>query len=161
MAFRVKDDHCTIYALNPASPREVLFYQPDRDLAGTCCGCGDETQPLVVRLVPTSTVRGRAVDATGVPLRGALVKVFFEAGRAGTDLDQYLRQRHPEPRTDDEGNFELKGFITDLPFILRLQKNRVIFEPDRLEDLRRTVAAVANHGSAVVDLGEVRVRRTN
>jgi hypothetical protein len=162
VAFRVNDDHSTIYALDPAKPRDVLFYHPDRELAGHVAVRGDETQPLVVRLVPTPTVRGRAVDTTGVPVRGALVKVFFSAGRAGTDLALYLRERHPEPRTDDEGNFELKGFITDLPFILRLQKKRVIFEPDRLEDLRRTIAAaVANQGSAVVDLGEVRVRRTN
>jgi beta-lactamase regulating signal transducer with metallopeptidase domain len=162
VAFRVNDDHCTIYALDLANPRDVLFYHPDRELAGHLVVRGDETQPLVARLVPTSTVRGRAVDATGVPLRRALVKVFYTAGRAGTDLDQYLRQRHPEPRTDDEGNFELKGFIADLPFTLHLQNNRVIFKPDRLEDLRRTIAAaVANRAGQIVDLGNVPVKRTN
>jgi hypothetical protein len=162
VAFRVNDDHCTIYALDMANPREVLFYHPDRELAGHLVVRGDETQPLVARLVPTSTVRGRAVDATGVPLRRALVKVFFAAGRAGVDLDQYLRQRHPEPRTDDEGNFELKGFIADLPFTLHLQNNRVIFKPDRLEDLQRTIAAaVANRAGQIVDLGNVPVKWTN
>ena len=162
VAFRVNDDHCTIYALDPTKPREVLFYQPDRELGGHLVVRGDETQPLVARLVPTSTVRGRAIDATGVPLRRALVKVFFAAGRAGVDLDQYLRQRHPEPRTDDEGHFELKGFMADLPFTLRLQNNRVIFEPDQLEELRRTIAgAVPNPAGHVVDLGNVRVKRSN
>ncbi|HEV8069827.1 MAG TPA: M56 family metallopeptidase [Planctomycetaceae bacterium] len=162
VAFRVNDDHCTIYALDLANPRDVLFYHPDRELAGHLVVRGDETQPLVARLVPTSTVRGRAVDATGVPLRRALVKVFFAAGRAGVDLDLYLRQRHPEPRTDDEGHFELKGFIADLPFTLHLQNNRVIFKPDRLEDLRRTIAAgAANPAGQIVDLGDVRVKRTN
>jgi beta-lactamase regulating signal transducer with metallopeptidase domain len=162
VAFRVNDDHCTIYALDMANPREVLFYHPDRELAGHLVVRGDETQPLVARLVPTSTVRGRAIDATGVPLRRALVKVFFAAGRAGVDLDQYLRQRHPEPRTDDEGNFELKGFIADLPFTLHLQNNRVIFKPDRLEDLQRTIAAaVANRAGQIVDLGNVPVKWTN
>jgi beta-lactamase regulating signal transducer with metallopeptidase domain/protocatechuate 3,4-dioxygenase beta subunit len=161
LAFRASDPLCTIHALDPAKPRDVLFYHPDRELAGHLVVRGDETQPLIVRLAPTSTVRGRAVDASGLPLRRALVKVYFAEGPAGVGLDHYLRERHPEPRTDDEGNFELKGFIADLPFTLRLQTNRVIFKPDRLEDLRRTIAAAAKHGSEVVDLGEVRVRRTN
>jgi hypothetical protein len=49
-----------------------------------------------------------------------------------------------------------------LPFTLHLQNNRVIFKPDRLEDLRRTIAAgAANPAGQIVDLGDVRVKRTN
>jgi hypothetical protein len=49
-----------------------------------------------------------------------------------------------------------------LPFTLHLQNNRVIFKPDRLEDLRRTIAAaVANRAGQIVDLGNVPVKRTN
>jgi beta-lactamase regulating signal transducer with metallopeptidase domain/protocatechuate 3,4-dioxygenase beta subunit len=161
-AFRVNETHCTIYGLDAAKAREILFYHPDRELAGRLEVRGDETQPLVVRLAAAPTVRGRAVDAGGVPLRGALVKVFFAAGRAGIELDQYLRQRHPQPRTDDEGNFELKGFIPGLAFTLHLLKDRVEFKPVQRDELRRVISkAVGKLGSAVIELGEVKVSRSN
>jgi protocatechuate 3,4-dioxygenase beta subunit len=156
---RANDARCTIYALDPAKPRRVLLYHPERQLGGNVVVRGDETQPLTVRLTPTRTLQGRAVDAAGDPLPGATVTADFTADRTALGLYQYLKERYPQPRTDDDGRFELKTPIAGGEFGLVFERKLQRHIPAQPEELRKVVTQAANNTPGkVIDLGDVKLK---
>src|SRR5262249_19134748 len=67
----LKGAEFTAHGLNPRRPRALIFFHLEKRLARVLLVRGDEPAPLVVRLAPLGTVRGRLVDAAGRPVAGA------------------------------------------------------------------------------------------
>src|SRR5262249_62146567 len=93
-------------------------------------------EPLVVRLAPLGTIRGRLLDGTGRPVVGASVSALFQprsrqlAGLnlPGTELyaselSRLLQKEAQACRgtTDDNGEFRLDGLVPGLPYELMLK----------------------------------------
>jgi RNA polymerase sigma factor (sigma-70 family) len=132
----------TAHGLNPRHPRAVFFFHPGKKLSRLLVVRGDEPAPLVVHLQPLVSVRGRLVDAGGLPVKGATVSTFpFQWGSLPEDLARLnfpakelmtngLSQvlwKHAEARratTDDKGEFLLEGLVPGVPYDLVLLSGR-------------------------------------
>ncbi len=99
------------YGLDPAAPRDLLFWHPGRKLARAVQLRGDEQEPVVVKLEPTGAVQGRIVDAAGRPLAGVEVEVSYQ-GKASfvPSLNSLSFSRRPT-LTDANGRFRVEGIV--------------------------------------------------
>jgi hypothetical protein len=112
-----------VYALDPAKPRTLVFYHPERKLGGTLTVRGDEAQPPVAKLAAAAAVTGRVLDAEGQPVAGAEVGTSYP-DRAASELDRFLRQQREPVRTDKDGRFRLEGIVPGLKFGLSIRKGQ-------------------------------------
>jgi hypothetical protein len=73
-------------------------------------GDGEAVEGVVIRLPPEGAkIHGRVVDFAGAPVAGATVRAVEAGQGTGGLLSLLERQRdHPQTRTNDEGEFELK-----------------------------------------------------
>src|SRR5262249_55304636 len=124
------------------TPRSWFLFPPGRKLSRRRVVRGDEPAPLVVHLQPLVSVRGRLVDAGGLPVKGATVSTFpFQWGSLTEHLAQLnfpamelttnglyqLLWKHAEARratTDDKGEFLLEGLVPGVPIDLMLSSGR-------------------------------------
>lgn len=114
---------CTVHTLDPKIPRQVVFYHPERRLAGALTVRGDEKEPPTVRLARTGTVIGRVLDANGEAVVGAEVGLWFSE-RTFRELFERLNQQREPFRTDPDGHFRLEGLVPDLKFGLGIYQRR-------------------------------------
>jgi RNA polymerase sigma factor (sigma-70 family) len=132
----------TAHGLNARHPRAVFFFHPGKKLSRLLVVRGDEPAPLVVHLQPLVSVRGRLVDAGGLPVKGATVSTFpfqfvsFSEQLAELKLPAIelminglyqLLWKHAEARratTDDKGEFRLEGLVPGVPLYLFLYSGR-------------------------------------
>jgi hypothetical protein len=73
------DDTFEVLGLEPGRPRLVIFSHKDRRLVGSVVINDDDLKsdkPLVVQLLPASSIKGRLVDDDGLPLAGARLGVM-------------------------------------------------------------------------------------
>jgi hypothetical protein len=124
MTFALKQPDCTLYGLNPKTPRTVVFYHPERKLGAVLTVRGDEDQPLTARLAPMGEVEGRVVDAAGQPVASARVIVVYWANSA-RELDRYLQPQQTQVQTDADGRFRVQGVTTSVTFDLGFGKGSV------------------------------------
>ncbi len=75
-----------VIGLDPSSPRRLTVMHRGRKLIGSVYLKGDETQPLVVRLVPYGTITGRVVNRDGRPHDG--LGILSEGGSQPKRLDE-------------------------------------------------------------------------
>jgi hypothetical protein len=151
IAFSLKEDSCTVYALDPARPRQVVFLHPERKLAGTLMVRGDEKEPSTVRLVPTGTVTGRLLDSDGQPLAEVEVSLNF-SGDIPSELYRRLYLGRPPTRTDRNGHFRLEGAVPDLKFGLNLRKGKVYLVGEPRIGLKQVGSG------ATLDMGDMRTK---
>jgi len=96
---------------------------------------GTETKPLTVRLQPWAAVRGRLLDADGLPLRNAKLR--------GSEV-------LPEDgRTDGEGRFRLEGLIPG-------RRYNITYEQDKSSVTGMLRKGFVGKPGEVRDLGDVR-----
>ncbi|WP_171473124.1 carboxypeptidase regulatory-like domain-containing protein [Frigoriglobus tundricola] len=102
-------------------PRLVCFSQSQSKLAGSVVVRGDEKGPLVVKLQPAASVRGRLVDDAGQPVKGARLGVVeLPLARAGeyhsTETGVLLRNRIGGPLSNGVTTIKKDGTVatTDL-----------------------------------------------
>ena len=147
----LKGADCTIYALDPKKPRQLLFLHPDRKLGGALTVRGDEKQPPVVRLMATGAVAGRVLDQDGQPIAGAEVRLFYPDS-IGSELVRHLQQKLPQVQTDKEGRFRLEGLVPDVKFGLGVYRGKtfLVGEP--------RIGLLEVKSAATLDLGDVRTR---
>jgi hypothetical protein len=149
MTFTLPKAECTVYALDPAKPRTVVFYHAEQKLAGTLTVRGDEAGPLTARLGPAGVIAGRVLDADGQPVAGVTVGLIYwdETAR---EVDRHLRQRKELPRTDATGRFRIEGIVPGVKFELGFRKGpaALILQP---RGQSRQVGA-----GATLDLGDLR-----
>jgi RNA polymerase sigma factor (sigma-70 family) len=110
----LKTAECTLYALDPKRPRELIVYHLDRRLAGMVTVRGDEAEPVAIRLAPTGVITGRALDAEGHPVAGTQVEMLFPSTVAATEIVNYLRPLREPVRTDNDGRFRIEGVVPGL-----------------------------------------------
>jgi hypothetical protein len=120
---KTSGDTFEVGVYQPDSPRRLLFYEPKRNLAAYRLLTGDPPEQLEIRLQPAGTLRGRLVDERGAPLASAQFRrerARFNAFRDFADKRPLnippadtadLSSLDPEPFTDDQGRFELRGLI--------------------------------------------------
>jgi RNA polymerase sigma factor (sigma-70 family) len=129
------DEKFTVLGVNPLRPRRLHFVHEGKHSIGTVEVKGTETKPLTVQLQPWAAVRGRLLDADGLPLRNA--KLY------GSNI-------LPEDcRTDGEGRFRLEWLIPGLRYDLTYEKDKPFVSGMLLKDF------VGKPGE-VRDLGDVR-----
>jgi RNA polymerase sigma factor (sigma-70 family) len=127
MTFPLKEARCTVYALGPKEPRRILFYHPQRNLAGTLTVRGEDKGARVVKLRPAGAVRGRLLDLEGKPRAGVEVSLFFNEVVAN-ELYRHLDQRRVIVHTDREGRFRLEGVVPGARFHLNLRQDRTFLD---------------------------------
>jgi hypothetical protein len=147
--FPLKETSCTVYALDGKRPRQLAFFHPGRQLAGTLTVRGDEKEPPTVRLVPAGTVTGRIVDAQGQPLAGVNIHLMLLNRKVGELARHRELQREPV-RTDKEGRFRWEGVVPNQKFYLGLRDGRMYLDSEP----RRHPKQV--EPGATLDLGDVR-----
>jgi hypothetical protein len=115
---RLKDESdVTVYALDPARPRRVVFLHTEKKLGVIATVRGDEKDPIVVKLAPLGTVTGRFVNADGMPLAEIEVSVQFREQIPGYPYATL------STKTDREGCFTLPSILPGKKFHLQMRTN--------------------------------------
>src|SRR5262249_17330446 len=112
----------TCHMLDPKMPRLYAFYHPARKLGARALVGGDESSPLIVRLMPTGTVTGRVVDRQGRPMADVYVSVRFQA-QAIRQLDRYLKSELSQTSIGPDGLFRLDKLIPGEVFSVTFVKS--------------------------------------
>ncbi len=135
----------------PDLPRTVLFYHPDRKLAGSLILRGPQPKPLEVRLQPGGTLTGRIVDGKGRPRAGlVLVNRFFSFEDAPESATALPRNYY---HTDKNGRFRIDGLAVGVKYSVFAQLGTNVAE-------RGQVASdVMVKPGETKDLGDVTVER--
>ncbi|HLN30607.1 MAG TPA: hypothetical protein VK395_22900, partial [Gemmataceae bacterium] len=102
----LKSAEFTVYGLDGADQREVVFFHEKKRLAGMLQVRGNAKGPLTVKLEPWGTVSGRLVTAEGKPRAGVLLQV---AGRLLPNA---------EFETDRDGRFRVEGLVRGAKYTL-------------------------------------------
>ena len=82
------DDTFAVHGLEPGYPRQVIFAHKERRLVGAVTLRDEDLKSeatLEVRLGPPGCVKGRLVDADGLPLAGATLSVMSHYGPGDFD----------------------------------------------------------------------------
>jgi len=121
--YEYKDDSFAVQGYYPdAAPRDLFFYQPERNLAGYFQLKGEAKPPIEVVLQPAGAVRGRVLDNEGAPITG------LELTGAGVPAGFYLNESL-KLSTDKQGRFEIRGLIPGRKYTLigslGVNRNRV------------------------------------
>jgi RNA polymerase sigma factor (sigma-70 family) len=75
--FRCELDTCTVYNLDPGKSRLLAFFDETKKLAGTLTLKGNEKPPVVAKLGPMASLRGRVVSDDGKPIAGVVIVVHY------------------------------------------------------------------------------------
>jgi RNA polymerase sigma factor (sigma-70 family) len=113
-AHRLDSDSCSAYDVEAGKPRLLIFYEPNKKLAGSLTLKGDEKAPVAVKLGSMGSIEGRLLDADGKPLAGVTVEV----GYRDREADEIHRVIHRAKRivTDAAGAFALDELIPGRKF---------------------------------------------
>jgi protocatechuate 3,4-dioxygenase beta subunit len=145
---------CTLHMLDPKMPRLYVFYHPGRKLGARLSVGGAEPGPLAVKLMPTGTVTGRVLDASGRPVAELHAQVRYQT-QAVRQLIRYLAENelgHASVATDADGRFRFDRMFPDEEFTLSIWRwGKPMENGARIE--RKRVAS-----GAVLDLGDLRIR---
>jgi len=132
-----KGDEFEVLGVEPGKPRLVCFLEPKLKLAGSVVIRGDEKAPIIVKLQPAASVKGRLVDVDGEPVKqarlgfdelppvrrgearltetGTLIQFQMSAlvggNRVVTNAGNGAR-----PITDDDGKFTIDGLVPGLKY---------------------------------------------
>jgi protocatechuate 3,4-dioxygenase beta subunit len=153
-AYVAPEAECTIVALDPSQPRQVIFYHPKRRLAGSLAVRGDEKHPLTVRLAPTGTVTGCIKDADGQPLQGAEIDIGAPGQTMSTNftyLYLHLNFTGLPVRTNKQGRFRLDGLVPNEKFAVGIRRRGAY-----LDGGPRTRQVQVKAGQTL-DLGDIRI----
>jgi RNA polymerase sigma factor (sigma-70 family) len=126
ITYKLPEPTATVYALNPAKPRTLAVFHPNKKLGGAVTIRADEKEPVVVKLGPVGKVTGRLLEADGTPLIGATVSI---AARSMIVRELY-RFATPEGKpvlTDKDGRFTLSGVVPGVSFYVQTQKGESFF----------------------------------
>ncbi len=122
------DEHgcCLVHGETNGKPQLLVFYAPDKKLAGTWTLKRDEKQPVIVQLGPTGAVKGRLLDADGKPLAEVVVDVRYRDHHV-----DYIHEDSHEGKevvTDANGAFALDDVIPEWKFEFTFRRGKHRFE---------------------------------
>jgi RNA polymerase sigma factor (sigma-70 family) len=147
----IEQASCVAYHLE-GKPRRMVFFAVKPRLAGTLELKGDEKGPVVAKLGPPGSVKGRVVGEDGKPLAGVEVRLHFREREVEEVHAQVHRARLVV--TDAAGAFALDDVIPGQRFTLGFRRGKQQFEPAE----KQTGEAQAQPGQ-VKDMGEIKVKR--
>jgi beta-lactamase regulating signal transducer with metallopeptidase domain/protocatechuate 3,4-dioxygenase beta subunit len=100
----IRDNTFHVQGYYHDAPRELFFFNAERNMAGHYHLAGSPPENLVIKLAPAGSIRGRLVDKQGAAL--ARIELTGEG---------IPSSRHEGPdymlATDDDGNFLIRGLI--------------------------------------------------
>jgi RNA polymerase sigma factor (sigma-70 family) len=111
MPYSLKKSTATLYALDPAKPRQLILYHPERQLGGTVTVRGDESEPVVARLGPLGRLTGRLLDTDGRPLPGVTVWVYLNGQSDRIQFWNNFSGWRPQAESGTDGRFVVDGII--------------------------------------------------
>lgn len=100
----VKGESFVVEGYYEDEARDVYFYHPATSTAAHVRLQGKVPKPLVVKLQPAATIRGRLLDKGGLPIVGAPIK-------GSNIIDNNLGRPELAIDTDDDGRFEIPGIV--------------------------------------------------
>ena len=151
---KTTDRPVTVYALDPAHPRRLVFLHREKKLGGTLMVRGDEKEPVVIKLTPLGSVTGRFLEGEGEPLVGAEISLYCP-DIAASELYRHLGRTAPSVKTDKEGRFTLPGVVPGMRFYLQISKGNRLRLGDPMIGLREVEPA------QTLDLGDRRLKPQN
>jgi RNA polymerase sigma factor (sigma-70 family) len=123
---RLTEPAGTVYSLDPAKPRTLIFFHPERHLGGTVTVDPGESGPVVAKLGPLGRVTGRLLDTDGQPLAGATVAAV-PTGQLAYELYHVAGPGGPPVRVDKDGRFTLTDVLSDVSLRLEYRKGDVVY----------------------------------
>jgi len=115
--FEIKSADCTLYGLDPATPRTLAIYHRGRNFGGEVTVRGDETAPVVAKLQPAGVLTGRFLNAEGKPVAEARILMRYRSQNAEA-LELRVRKDLAPLVTDKDGRFRLDGMVPGSKFII-------------------------------------------
>ncbi len=115
---RIKTAEFTVSGFNPHRPRDLLFQQPEKGLAGVARPPKDKGNSITVKLQPGAAVTGRLVDSDGRPRASVALEVSVHS-KEGPAWPAWSRYSAPEDiKTDREGRFRIDALLPGYEFRL-------------------------------------------
>jgi protocatechuate 3,4-dioxygenase beta subunit/beta-lactamase regulating signal transducer with metallopeptidase domain len=119
-AIQVKESRTTVFALVAGQPRKIIALHEARGLAGTVTLNGDEAALVRLTLEKSASIRGRAVDETGIPIADAEFSINFDSP-AMAPLQRFLNSDKGGPATDKDGQFRIANLVPGEGFYLTMR----------------------------------------
>ncbi|HTU89470.1 MAG TPA: sigma factor-like helix-turn-helix DNA-binding protein, partial [Gemmataceae bacterium] len=152
-AIQCKEANCTAYQVEPEKPRLMIFYHPERKLAGTLTLKGAEKPPVTAKLGPAGSIKGRLLDAEGKPLVGVAVSVQY-CQRVASEVHNVIHEAK-QTATDANGAFTVDELISEQKLKLSFQLGKRKFE--RMPKLVNPAIEVKS--GECRDLGAIKVKQ--
>jgi hypothetical protein len=150
---RIENGSCSVYGEPAGKPQLIVFYEPERKLAGTLKMKGDEKQPLVVKLGPTGTIKGRLLDADGKPLAGMVVDLRYSE-KAAEEIHERAHEGK-EILSGADGAFAFDEVIPGWEFDLSFRRAARKFE----REAKPAGTAIQVKPGECRDLGTIKLKR--
>ncbi len=117
---------CLVHGETNGKPQSLIFYAPDKKLAGTWTLKENQKKPMIVQLGPTGAIMGRLLDADGKPLAAVVVDVRYR----DPNVDYIHEDSHEgkEFVTDAHGAFALEDVIPEWKFEFTFRRGKHRFE---------------------------------
>jgi RNA polymerase sigma factor (sigma-70 family) len=129
-AIQCPEADCPVYGVEPGKPRLLVFYHPARKLASTFPLKGDEKAPVVAKLSPAASIKGRLLDAEGKPLAGVVVDANYRQ-HAASEVYNALHGEYGANRlvvTSADGAFAFDDVIPQQKLALSFRRGKRKFE---------------------------------
>jgi hypothetical protein len=121
---KVRDGEALSKFLVPEATRPVVFYHPERQLAGFTEVGWSTPEPITVRLGASATATGRIVDAEGHPRANfGMQPSMILKNRLRKNEVPYWQDRI---FTDATGRFRLQGLVPNMPYKLFIENSQAI-----------------------------------
>ena len=101
---KASDGRFTIDGYYADSPRKLYAYQLSSKTSAVLSVSGEMTSGVEIRLQPAVTLRGRVVDADGLPVSNIVLNGAGVPSGNLSDVDYRLA-------TDNDGRFEIPGLV--------------------------------------------------
>jgi hypothetical protein len=147
----LKTDACTAYDVEPAKRRLLVFFEPNRKLAGSLTLIGDQKSPVVVTLRPAGEVKGRLVGPDGHSLADVAVDLVYK-DRPAMETHRIAYQSR-QVVTGPDGAFAVDSILPGLPFDLSFKRQQKQF---KLTD--KPAASLSVTSGETRDLGSLAAR---
>jgi len=153
-AVHIKEDCCSAYGVEPGKSRLLVFYQPDKKLAGTMMLKGDEKAPIVAKLGPMGAIKGRLLGPDGKPLASVVVEIGYW-DREAEEVFEVIRKTKAVV-TDAAGAFTFTELIPGRKFsVVSLHRRKRLVEEGSTR--RKPIIHEVNAGECR-DLGTIKVK---
>jgi RNA polymerase sigma factor (sigma-70 family) len=141
----------TVYALDPERPRRLVLLHPQEKLGGTVTIRGDEKEPVVAKLAPLGSIKGRFLEVEGAPLAGAEVAIY-PPDRIAFELYRFLVRTSTPVKTDKDGRFTVSDVVPGVKVSVQTRRGNTYYVGEPRIGLRQV------EPGKTLDLGDWKVR---